>query len=322
MKNQFNSEDVNMKGLFCKMILGSIAIASLVSCNKKEATDYTKYENYARLFQASSTTSGNCAVIRKTIEADGNAVYSATASAVASGRCRESSFFTFVTTADEAKIKADAYYNGMTLTFDKYPDCSELIKTGVASRELVSPASLSSAASASANGCITVVPKVFYCKDNASLTAFRNTFRYQTITNAKADMRTSYDSIVSANALANKVLDLKYEEAVIGNLRIANTSEITLFDGAESNAVVSSFAQDSTCFKKLILGNTNLKSAYSKIPTLQEFFKEEINVSDRKAVTETITPNLYCRYGTNATALPASGVKPAVGICPSSYPVF
>ena len=317
-----NNKEKNMRALFHTMILGSIAIALSISCNKKEARDYTKYENYARLFQANATTTGNCAVIQKTTEADGSTVYSATASAVASGRCRESSFFTFVTTADEAKIKADAYYNGMTLTFDKYPDCSELIKTGVASRELVSPASLSSAASASANGCITVVPKVFYCKDNASLTAFRNTFRYQTITNAKADMRTSYDSIVSANALANKVLDLKYEEAVIGNLRIANTSEITLFDGAESNAIVSSFAQDSTCFKKLILGNTNLKSAYSKIPTLQEFFKEEINVSDRKAVTETITPNLYCRYGTNATALPASGVKPAVGICPSSYPVF
>jgi hypothetical protein len=317
-----NSEEKNMKALSRTVILGSIAIVSLLGCNKKEVTDYTKYENYARLFQANASTSGNCAVIKKTIEADGTAVYSATASVVASGSCRESSFFTFLTDADTAKVRANDYYNGMALTFDKYDECSELIKTGVASRELISAASLISSASASGNGCVTVVPRVFYCKDTASSTALRNTYRYQSITNAKVDMRTSYDSIVSTNASVNKALDLKYEEAVIGNLRLVNASEITLFNGAESNALVSSIPQDSACFKKVILGNTNLKAAYSKIPTLQEFFKEEINVSDRKAVTETITPNLYCRYGTNVTALPPSGATPAIGICPTSYPVF
>ncbi|MBK9500824.1 MAG: hypothetical protein IPO06_15925 [Leptospiraceae bacterium] len=79
------------------------------------------------MFQASSTTSGNCAVIRKTIEADGNAVYSATANTVLLGVAVKVRFY-ICSTADEAKIKADAYYNGMTLTFDKYPECDALIK--------------------------------------------------------------------------------------------------------------------------------------------------------------------------------------------------
>jgi len=314
------TKEKSMKIMFKAMIIGNILVASLINCNQKNEVDYTKYANYISLFQNSTT--GNCALIEKTIKADGTAVYSATASVVATGRCRESSFFTLTTTPDEAKIKADAYYNGMTLTFDKYDECSNLIKTGVASREQVSAASIASNALASQDGCIKVVPKVYYCKDDVSLTTFRNKFRYQSITNAKVDMQVSYDSIITANAIANKALDLKYEEAVIGNLRIANTSEITLFDGAESNALVSSIAQDAACFKKLILGNANLKTAYAKIPTVQEFFKEEINVSDRKTITETITPALYCTYGTNVSPSQASGSTPAIGICPTSYPVY
>ena len=192
-----------MKRLFKTIILGNIVIASLISCNPKKEVDYTKYANYASLFQNSAT--GNCALIEKSIAADGTAVYSATASVVATGRCRESSFFTFPTTPEEAKIKADAYYNGMTLTFDKYDECSNLIKTGVASRELISAESIVSAASNSNDGCVKVVNKVYYCKDTASLTAFRNKFRYHSITNAKVDMQVSFDSIITANAIANKV---------------------------------------------------------------------------------------------------------------------
>ncbi|MDZ4724612.1 MAG: hypothetical protein SH817_00535 [Leptospira sp.] len=291
-----------------------------IGCKKDEPVDLKTYGEYFRLLQNNS--SGNCALIEKSTGSDGTAVYSATASVVASGRCRENTFHTLVTNAQDAKNASDSYYNGLALTFDKYNECSDLIKTSIASRELVSVTSLTEAANASPNGCYKVVPRVYLCKDEASLSALRNTFRYHTITNAKADMKVSYDSIVTSNAIINKTLDLKYEELVIGNLRLVNAAEITLFDGAEANALLPSITQDAACFKKVILGNTTLKSAYAKIPSLQEFFKEEINVSDRKAITETITPSLLCRYGTSAGELPASGATPASGICPSTYPVF
>lgn len=297
-----------------------ILILNFSSCNEKKEKNLNEYGEYLRLLQNTST--GNCAVIEKSTTEGGSAIYTATASVVTSGRCRESSFFSFSTNAEETIAKVASYYNGMTLVFNNYSDCSELVRTAVAARELITVTSISEGAKASSTGCVKVIPKVYFCKDSESLTALSNRYRYITISNAKSDMRVSYDSTVSINAFANKALDLKYEDVPLGNLRIASTAEVTLFEGAESNSLVSATAQDAACFKKIILGNTTLKTAFTKIPTIQEFFKEEINVSDRKAVTETITPNLTCRYGNEVSELPANGSTPAVGICPTSYPIF
>jgi len=309
-----------MKSLFHIQILFILVIASTLGCNDKKEKKLNEYGDYWRLVQNTST--GNCVVIQKSFAEDGNAVYTATATVVSSERCRENNFFTFLTSSEDAKAKSDSYYDGMTLVYNNYSDCSELVKTSVAARNLVTVTSLTESAQASSNGCVKVTPKIYYCKDTISSNSLSNTFRYLTTSNAKNDMRTNYDSTVSINAFANKALDLKYEDVPLGNLRISSATELTLFEGAESSSLPAAFAQEAACFKKVILGNPTLKTAYSKIPTVQEFFKEEINVSDRKAVTETITPSLVCRYGTSATELPANGSTPAVGICPISYPIF
>ncbi len=301
------------------IILLSIILISF-GCKGKEEKKLNEYGDYWRLVQNTST--GNCALIEKTIADDGSAIYTATASVVASGRCVESNFFTFFTNADEAKARADVFYNGMILVYNNYSECADLVKTTVASRDLNSVSSITDRANGNLSGCVQVFPKVYYCKDTASLTFFRNQYRYVSIANAKSDMRTNYDSIVSINAVTNKALDLKYDDVPLGNLRIANAGELSLFEGAESRSLFPATAQDSACFKKIILGNTNLKTAYAKIPTVQEFFKEEINVSDRKAITETLTQNLVCRYGTKVSELPANGTTGAIGVCPPTYPSF
>jgi hypothetical protein len=314
-----NPRNVYMNRGF-KILLIFVVFIIYVSCNKSEPLDLKSKGEYLRLLQ--NTPSGNCALIEKTIGTDGNTIYSAKASNVNSGRCEERTFHTLTSNPEEAKIGYDAYYNGMALTFNKYSECTDLVKTSISNRESVTSNSLSESAKASASGCILVVPKVYLCKDDASLNSLKGSFRYLSISNAKVDMKLNYDSTVASNAIINKSLDLKYEEVVIGNLRIANPGEITIFEGAEANALLPALTQDAACFKKVILGNTNLKSAYAKIPSVQEFFKEEINVSDRKAVTETITPNLFCRYGANVSETQVSGATAAIGICPPNYPIY
>ncbi len=302
------------------LVLIMILTANFYNCNEKKEKNLNEYGEYLRLLQ--NTSSGNCAVIEKTETEAGKIVYNAQASVVGSGRCRENNFFSFSTNVEETISKVATYYNSMTLVFNNYSDCSEIVKTALAAREQITVTSISEGAKNSTTGCVKVVPKVYFCKDSESLTSLSNRYRYLSIANAKSDMRINYDSTVSINALTNKALDLKYEDVPLGNLRIASAAEIALFEGAESNSLVSATFQDAACFKKIILGNSTLKTAFSKIPTVQEFFKEEINVSDRKAVTETITPNLACRYGSEVTELPAIGTTATLGICPASYPVF
>lgn len=60
----------------------------------------------------------------------------------------------------------------------------------------------------------------------------------------------------------------------------------------------------------------------ASIPKLQGFFKEEITNSERKALSETITSELNCVYGNGVSAIGESGVTPAIGICPTTYPLY
>jgi hypothetical protein len=289
---------------------------NLIGCIQKRPVDYS---SFAFLFQ--NSTSGNCAVIEKTT-LNGNSVYTATGKTVASGRCVEGTFFTFPATLEAAKLASDTYYSNMALAYNKYSDCSDLTKVAIAARESVTVSSIETKAASIANGCVNVTPKTIYCKDASSLASFRSNFRYHTITNAKVDMAKSYESTIAINAGIDSALGLNYEAGVLGNLRIANATEVALFEGSDAAALQGAFPQYQACFLKVITGNSNLKTAYTKIPSLQEFFKEEITVSIRKAVTETLTFSLSCRYGTGVDAIEANGATPAVGICPTTYPQF
>jgi hypothetical protein len=287
-----------------------------ISCNKPATKN-----NSALLSLFITQTSGNCAVIEKTTS-DGTTVYRASGKTVPSGSCRESTFFSITTSSTQAKTYSDTYYSNIALTLDKYDQCSELIKTSVLERERVTEDVLISSANSNAEGCIKFGYKYVYCKDTASKTAYSNKFRYQSITNAKVDMKDNYDSQIRINGTVNLGSAFQYPDGALLNLRIANSTEFSLLNGNSNYTFLTTYAQNAECFNKLVLGSTTLKTAYSKIPTLQSFFKEEITNSERKALSETITPELNCIYGTGVTATGESAEGPALGLCPSAYPSF
>jgi hypothetical protein len=179
----------------------------------------------------------------------------------------------------------DKYYSNLALTLDKYDECSELIQTAILERQRVSESILESTAHANSEGCTQFGFKYIYCKDAASRSAFQNKYIYKKIQNAKA-------------------------------------SEFNLFNGKDNYAFLTTYSQNSECFNQIVLKSTDLKAAYTKIPKLQSFFKEEITNSERKALTETITSELNCIYGSGVKARGESATSPAIGICPSSYPSF
>ena len=294
-------------------ILKYIIIIIFISCNKPAIKN-----NSAFLSLLVIQNSGNCTFIEKISSAD-NVIYRASGRTVSSSACRESTFFTITSDSTQAKTYSDTYFNNLTLTFNKYTQCSELIKTSTLERERVTEDLLKSTANASSDGCIKFGYKYVYCKDTISRTAYSNKFRYTTITNAKSDMKDNYDSQIRINSLLNNSSNFLYADGALLNLRIANSSEFSLFNGNDNLASIASYTQNSECFNKVILGSSTLKTAYSKIPTYQEFFKEEITNSDRKALSETITSELNCIYGNGATAIGESGGNPAVGLCPSTY---
>jgi hypothetical protein len=287
-----------------------------LGCNKPKIKDYS---SFLPLLQAGP--SGNCALIEKTIS-ESRSIYKATAKTVSSTGCRESTFFSHTLDPVTAKKSSDSYFNGIILTLGKYNECSELMANFIAQREMFSQDKIIELAVENQEGCTRIGVQNIYCKDAESQTKFKNKFKYVTISNAKNDMSINYNSQVQINETVNLLLDLKYQPGVVGNLRIANNTELSLFNSGENNTVKSTYASNAQCFNKIVTGNTNLKTAYTKIPTLQEFFKEEITVSNRKLVTETITDSLLCHYGDGVVETPQSISSPAIGICPSTYPVY
>ncbi len=285
----------------------------MVTCNKPA----TKNDS-AFLSLLVTQTSGTCAMIEK-VTSLGVVTYKASGRAAA---CRESSFFSITSSSSQAKTYSDTYYSNLALTFDKYDQCSELIKTSILERERVTEEMLISTANSSPDGCIKFGYKYVYCKDTTSKTNYSNKFRYQSITNAKVDMKENLDSQVKIHGSINVISEFKYAEGAILNLRIANSSEFSLFNGNDNSAFLSSYGQNAECFNKVVLGSSSLKTAYSKIPSLQSFFKEEITNSERNALSETITPELNCVYGSGVSAIAESGVTPAIGICPTTYPLY
>ncbi len=286
------------------------------TCNKPAVKN-----NSSLLSLLITQTSGNCAVIEKTT-VDGSTIYRASGKTVSSSGCRESNFFSITTSSSQAKTNSDTYYSNISLTLDKYDECSELIKTSILERERITEDILIAGANSSTDGCIRYGYKYVYCKDTASRTAYSNKFRYQTITNAKVDMKDNYESQIRINGAVNLASTFEYSDGALLNLRIANASEFSLLNGNDNNTSLTTYSQNARCFNKLVLGSTSLKSAYSRIPTLQSFFQEEITNSERKALSETITPELNCIYGTGVTATGESAGSPALGICPSTYPLF
>lgn len=262
--------------------------------------------------------SGNCAVIEKT-NLDDKVIYRASGKTVRSGGCRESTFLSITSDSVQAKNFSDTYLNNLSLTFDKFNQCSELIKSSIIERERSTEELLISSAIASPDGCLKFGYRYVYCKDNPSRIAYSNKFRYLTITNSRSEMRENYDSQIRINSSLNKVSEFQYSDGAILNLRVENSTEFSLFSGADNMALLSAYPLNAECFNKVVLSNTNLKTAYSKIPPLQSFFKEEITNSERKALSETITPELNCIYGNGVEPIAESGGKPAVGICPASY---
>lgn len=293
-----------------------ILILFLMACNKPA----TKNDS-AFLSLLITQTSGNCAMIEKT-NSNGSIVYRASGRTLSSSNCRESSFFSITTNSSQAKTYSDTFYSNLSLTLDKYDQCSELIKSSILEREKTTEELLISSANSDPEGCIKFGYKYVYCKDATSKTAYSNKFRYQTITNAKNDMKDNFESQIRMNGLINNNSNFLYSDGSILNLRIANASEFSLLNGNDNNAFLATYPQNAECFNKIVLGSTSLKTVYSKIPKLQSFFKEEITNSERKALTETITPELNCIYGSGVTATWESVNSPSVGICPSSYPSF
>lgn len=285
----------------------------LISCNKPAIKN-----DSALLSLLVVQTSGNCAFIEKISSADG-VVYKASGRTVASSGCRESTFFTITSDSTQAKSYSDTYFNNLSLTFNKYTQCTDFIRTSTLERDRVTEDLLKSSANASPDGCIKFGYRYVYCKDTNSRTAYSNKFRYTTITNAKSDMKDNYDSQVRINSLFNNSSKFLYADGAILNLRIANSTEFNLFNGNDNLSSIASFSQNADCFNKVVLGSSTLKTAYSKIPTLQEFFKEEITNSDRKALSETITSELNCIYGNGISAIGESGGNAAIGLCPSTY---
>ena len=298
------------------IFLISIIIFS-ISCNKPAIKN-----NSALLSLFITQTSGNCAVIEKTSTNDSSTIYRASGKTVSSTGCKEGTFFSITTSSTQAKTYSDTYYSNIALTLDKYDQCSELIKTSILERERVTEDILISSANSNADGCIKFGYKYVYCKDSASKIAYSNKFRYQSITNAKVDMKDNYDSQIRINGAVNQGSGFQYADGSILNLRVANSSEFNLLNGNDNYTFLTTYAKNAECFNKLVLGSTTLKTAYSKIPSLQSFFKEEITTSDRKALSETITPELNCIYGTGVTATEESASGPALGLCPSNYPSF
>lgn len=285
----------------------------LITCNKPAVKN-----DSALLSLLVVQNSGNCAFIEKN-SSENTVTYRASGRTVSSGGCRESTFFTITSNSAQAKSYSDTYFNNLSLAFNKYNKCSELITSSTIERERVTEEVLISSANASSDGCIKFGYKYVYCKDNTTRAAYSNKFRYITITNAKSDMKDNYDSQIRINTVVNNSSNFQYADGAILNLRIANSSEFSLFNGNDNLASLATFSQNSECFNKVITGSTTLKTAYSKIPSLQEFFNEEITNSERKALSETITSELNCVYGTGATPTGESGLIPAVGICPSTY---
>lgn len=290
-------------------------ILSFTQCNKKSNKDYS---SYLYLFQ--NTSSGNCALIEKQIIQE-KVFYKARAFSVSSNSCKESSFFYFVTNLEEAKKEIDKYYGNIASIYGKYKECSELLAVSLAQKDTFTIENIQNLANSNLNECIKLSPNVFYCKDDALLNSQKNKFYYHSISNAKQDMYINYQSQVFINGIINKTQNLGYEEGVIGNLRIAHQRELAILEGFEINLLYS-FPQHQDCFRKIIFENANLKTAYTKIPKLQEFFREEITVANRKAITETLTPFLECHYGDEVTTQEQKGLEPAIGICPSLYPKF
>jgi hypothetical protein len=293
-----------------------IFLLILLACNKPA----TKNDS-AFLSLLITQTSGTCAMIEKTTS-NGSTIYRASGRTLSSTGCRESSFFSITSSSTQAKEYSDTFYSNLSLTFDKYDQCSELIKSSILERERSTEDLLVASAKADPEGCIKFGYKYVYCKDSDSKTAYSNKFRYQTITNAKIDMKDNYESQIRNNGLLNNSSSFQYADGAILNLRIANTSEYSLLNGNDNNAFLSTYSQNAECFNKIVIGSTTLKTAYSKIPKLQGFFKEEITNSERKALSETITPELNCVYGTGASAIGESIVTPAIGICPTTYPLY
>lgn len=303
-----------MTKVIFKLIL-SISIF-LIHCNKKKIVDYS---SYAYIFK--NTSFGNCALIEKQIQ-NGKVNYHAYANVVSSGGCKESSFFRFFTNPQDAKQELDKYYGDMALVYYKHNECSELFKLANIQKNSISVDGLVSLALLEPEGCIQLSHNVFFCKDEASKENKRAKFFYHSITNAKQDMSVNYESQVFINGTINKIQNLQYEEGAIGNLRLASASELALFEGADASSLVYAFPQHKDCLRKIILENSSLKTAYTKIPKLQEFFKEEITVSNRKSILETLTPSLECVYGEEPSIQLQNGLMPAIGICPNFYPRF
>jgi hypothetical protein len=290
-----------------------MVIGSLYQCNDTKKKDYSNL-----LFALNYKTGGNCVSISKSNE-NGNTTYTAIGLNVPRNGCIESTFKKYSTNVEEAKLESDKYFNSMVFALDKYPDCSNMLSLAVTNRELNSVASIQAGADASSTGCIEISNKFVYCKNEASITADRNNYKYVSVSDVKADMRENYESIVTINHAINQAEALGYE-ASIGNLRLADTTELSLFSGSDSVASLNTFLLNKACLSKIVLGNSNLKLAYSKIPTIQSVFDYEITRANRRVLTETIIPNLQCRYGDEISALPATVNSPAIGVCPASYP--
>ncbi len=299
-----------------KLIVLAIIAATLLTlnCKKEEKDDSTT--NFLLVYLLDQA-SGNCATITKNTA---GTLYTATGSGVPKGGCNEATLGRFAETSAAAKAISDSNFDARINELKKYTECSAQETTQTANKIAVTTTTIETAANNATNGCTTVGGNGFlgatnFCKDAASLSALKALTRYVAISSARTDMEANYSGQQTANAALNTTTG--YTSAALLNLRLANSTEIALISSFDiAGAWVSGLG--TSCGAKVIASNATFKAYLEKVAGFVTSHGTEITNANRAAVSETITNNLTCRYGSTATASTTVGTTAGVGLCPTA----